>query len=802
MSLVFNEALIGAAGQGGAYQIEQSLRWANSSGMYLSQSINSAPTSSTLATISFWYKATQQDNGYLFFDCRNGSVDWGFSGGIKYSSGFGWGDATFGSAANATGVTNYWTLNQNSSQPALRDPSAWYHVVLQWDSGNGTSTKRQRIWVNGVESDFYNYYGSIGSNEACYWTRNGYTLKIGGSSNSDYLMAEVHCIDGQRLDPDNFAEEDTNGVYVPIEYTGSYGNNGFYLKFDSGAANGIGHDHSGQGNHFSATGFDTSGTGTDVMSDTPTTNWCTFNPVYASQNNSGNQFSEGNLRYVSSGLAWRTNVPTFGSISSGKWYWEWSVNTADAYCGIIGEDVNTVTSSNTQSEAGTILYYSGNGNKRIDNVASSYGSAYNGGGSGWNPVVGIALDKDNNTITFYRNGVSQGTINLSSSSVDLVNKPVRPAFIIYDGTSYGNFGQFAFQHTPPTGFKALNTKNLPAPTIKDGSKYFDTALYAGSLATAATVGATQTVTGLNTSLTPDMVWIKNRGSGRHVIFDVERLDADGDNALRVDSQDQESANVRGGVSALNAGGFTAIAGSDSSDSTGVTCQTGNNYVAWAWAEGATQGMDVLTGTGGTAVNHNLGVAPDFVIFKYTNATSDWNVYHKDITSTSQRMILNSTAAVGSISASWTINATNFAYGGGSNNWVAYLFSEVEGFSKFGKYTGNGNADGPFVYCGFRPRWIMLKKTNTSTIYTSWSIYDTARDSYNVSDAPLYANVSDQEGTNSQGTVESGHNVDILSNGFKLRDSNQIRNTSGDTYIFAAFAENPFGGSGVSPATAR
>jgi hypothetical protein len=174
-------------------------------------------------------------------------------------------------------------------------------------------------------------------------------------------------------------------------------------------------------------------------------------------------------------------------------------------------------------------------------------------------------------------------------------------------------------------------------------------------------------------------------------------------------------------------------------------------------------------------------------------------------------MLNQTAAVDSPNSTvWqNVSPTStvfYASTGGYNDSgetiIAYCFAEVEGYSKFGSYTGNGNANGPFVFCGFKPRWIMLKKTNTSTIYTSWSIYDTARDSYNVSDAPLYANVADQEGTNSQGTVESGHNVDILSNGFKLRDSNQIRNTSGDTYIFAAFAENPFGGSGVSPATAR
>jgi hypothetical protein len=556
-----NSALIGAAAAGG-YQIDQSLRWRGSSSIYLSQSVNSAPTTSTSATLSFWMKASQQNNGYLLFDCRNGSVDWGFQGGIKYESGFGWGDATFGSAENATNVTNYWTLNQNSSQPALRDPSAWYHVVVIWDGNNGTSTSRMQVYVNGSQSYFYNYYGSIGSGASCPWTRNGYTLKVGGSSNSQFYMADLYCIDGQGLSPGNFAETDLiTGAWIPKKYSGSYGNNGFYCKFDPSATNGIGHDHSGNGNNFSPTGFSTSGTGTDVMSDTPTNNWCTLNPLIVNNSTYLDPagLSEGNLVASHSSVPYNTFCAgTFNLPSSGKWYWEVKQDAAPTgvYMGI-GRVPWDPTSD--QSARSGMYAYQQDGNKFKLGTASSYGSSWTNG-----DIVGVAVDMDNTTISFYKNGTSQGNaftdIDTAYDYVPMswANDPNRNVWVY-------NFGQRAFAYTPPTGYKALNTANLPAPDIADGSQYFDTKLYTGDS------NSTQAITGLG--FQPDFVWIKNRGSSTdHLLFDAVRGVT---KVLKTVGTGPEETDANA-FQSFDSSGFTL----GTSSSGNPTKANGNTYVAW------------------------------------------------------------------------------------------------------------------------------------------------------------------------------------------------------------------------------
>ena len=792
-------------GAAGAYEIDQSLRFNSADSANLSRTPSSTGNRKTF-TVSCWVKraqigATQMiwsagpaagGNIYLYFTSSDElqlSVDTEASGILKTTQKF-------------------------------RDPSAWYHIVCAVDTSQATATNRVKFFVNGTAVSSFASASYPSQNHDTHWNHTS-AHRIGQRNDGtafyiNAYIAEFYNLDGTAVsDAEDFAEADDNGVWRPIAYTGSHGTNGFYLTFDPSATNGIGHDHSGNGNNFTPTGFTTSGTGTDVMSDTPTTNWCTFNPAYASQNNAGNQFSEGNLKYVSAGTAWRTQVPTFGSISSGKWYWEWSVDTADAYIGIIGEDVNTVTTGNTQSQSGTILYYSGDGNKRIDNVASSYGSAYNGGGSGWSPTVGVALDKDNNTITFYRNGTTQGTINLSSSSVDLVNKPVRPAFLIYDGTSYGNFGQFAFQHTPPTGYKTLSTNNLPAPDIADGSQYFDILTWTGDSS-----GASRTLSGL--AFGPDLVWAKGRNQAiSHQLTDIVR--GAGATSLRTDDTRAEGAD---GTSAGYLSAFTSDGFETTSSSTNVYYNTNTyTYAAWCWDAGGTgssntagsitstvsanpsAGFSIATYTGaGSAgtVGHGLGVAPKFLIVKNRSSATayNWYVWHTGLTSASYFLQLNTTS--GQINSPDPFNATAptstlFSVGGenvvNGVNYVAYAFSEVEGYSKFGSYSGNGSTDGPFVWCGFRPAVVLTKCSSNAG--DDWRIWDNQRPGYNLTNLSLAPNTSAAEDTST-----NNYAIDTLSNGFKLRSLTTGTNGSGRTYIFMALAENPFGGSGISPATAR
>jgi hypothetical protein len=507
------------------------------------------------------------------------------------------------------------------------------------------------------------------------------------------------------------------------------------------------------------------------MSDTPTTNWCTFNPAYASQNNAGNQFSEGSLKYVSSGAAWRTQVPTFGSISSGKWYWEWSVDTADAYIGIIGEDVNTVTTGNTQSQSGTILYYSGDGSKRIDNVASSYGSAYSGA------TVGVALDKDNNTITFYRNGTTQGTINLSSSSVDLVNKPVRPAFLIYNGTSYGNFGQREFANPPGT---------------IGATDYFNTVTYTGN-------SSTQSITGVG--FQPDFVFLKSR-TETYAFYFFDAVRGAGKYLTNNTNAETDGSTT---LSSFDSDGFSLGSASGSNNNNG-------NYVAWCFKAGGTAvsntdgtltssvsanqdagfSIATYTGTGSNAsVGHGLGITPSMCIIKQRNTAQSWWVWHQalgnNVGANNTMLELNGTAGAypaDDVFRGFTSTVFQIGADSGSNTnggtYVAYCFAEKPGISKFGEYTGTGSSDGPVITCGFRPAMVMIKWYESVNTAESWHLYDNKRGG-NPNNTVLFPDAAAVEES------PADRYIQFTSDGFQLKSSGQAINRSGAKYIFMAWA---------------
>jgi hypothetical protein len=285
---------------------------------------------------------------------------------------------------------------------------------------------------------------------------------------------------------------------------------------------------------------------------------------------------------------------------------------------------------------------------------------------------------------------------------------------------------------------------------------------------------------------PDFVWIKKRnGATDHNLVDSVRGT---DKNLISNSAAAESTVAR--LTSFDSGGFTLAGAFDNTNLSGST------YVGWQWKEGATQGFDIVTYTGtGVArtVAHSLGVAPSMMIVKNrtTAVAGAWPVYHQAIGATNY-LFLDLTDAQSSVATPFNDTAptsTVFSVDGGDrvnksgNGIVAYLFAEVAGFSKFGSYTGNGSADGPFVFCGFRPRWIMFKKSSATD---DWIIYDTERDAYNVTSKNLYANGSFAEDSNTTNRA-----ADILSNGFKIRSSGTYLNGSGATFIFAAFSEFPF-----------
>ncbi len=336
------------------------------------------------------------------------------------------------------------------------------------------------------------------------------------------------------------------------------------------------------------------------------------------------------------------------------------------------------------------------------------------------------------------------------------------------------------------------------PTINKGSDYFGVLTYTGDGAASKTIVDTNAV-----SFTPDFVWVKGRsGATDHALYDAVRGTT---KQLESNTTTAETTETTGLTGFVN-GGFT-VGNLAQMNTSGAT------YVAWCWkANGAgssntsgsitstvsvnaTAGFSIVTYTGaGTSagtVGHGLGVAPKLIIAKTRTNAQDWVVYHS-VLGTNQLLILNSTSAASTISNYWGSSApTSTVFGVytgnniGNNNYlnipiVAYCWAEIAGFSKFGSYTGNGSADGPFVYTGFRPKYVLLKSTGVE----NWFVFDSSRNTYNVTTARLYPALSNAEDTNL-------NTLDLLSNGFKFRDTNVAWNGSGTTYIYMAFAENPF-----------
>ena len=341
-------------------------------------------------------------------------------------------------------------------------------------------------------------------------------------------------------------------------------------------------------------------------------------------------------------------------------------------------------------------------------------------------------------------------------------------------------------------------------TINDPSLYFNTVLWTGNDTTATAI------TGVG--FQPDMTWIKERSEVRsHVLFDVIR----GATVQLNPNDTATDATVAESLQSFDADGFTV------GDATSVN-KSGETYVGWNWkANGAgsanTDGSINTTATSanttaGFSINqwdgsdadgtlgHGLNVAPRCILIKNQDAAEQWYVYHESM-GNGNRMVLNDNSAQSSAADWWqdTSPTTSVIYLSGvdgingNNDMINYCWHEVQGFSKFGSYTGNGNADGPFIYTGFRPAYVMFKRTDSTS---PWSMFDNKRDVDNVTHHRLEAQATNAEYTGS----EMYH--DILSNGFKLRTTDAEFNTSGGTYIYMAFAEAPFVNSNGVPCNAR
>mgnify|MGYP003633710865 FL=1 len=606
-------------------------------------------------------------------------------------------------------------------------------------------------------------------------------------------------------------------------------NNGYWLKFESNSD--LGNDSSGNNNDFTAANLATH----DQMLDSPTFsstdgnggNYSTLLGKLLRSYGRTFTMSEGNLKYAGTNSGETSNQYSTMGASSGKWYAEFLIETvgANSAVGIAPSEAvsydNSIAYTNQNSPGG--MGYLQNGNARFNNSDTSSGyDTYTTG-----DVIQVAMDIDNTRVWFGKNNTwqnsgdpaagsnasytdwtTQGTFSTwhfataigGTSGVHICNFGQEGTFAgektaggNSDDTGYGNF-----LYDPPTGFLALCSGNLPTADAVDPAqtddnypqKLFAPKLYTGN-------GSTNNITGVG--FQPDLVWIKIRNTASNgPLVDSSR----GTNKI-IFSQITDAEVTSANLTAFGSDGFSLAGGLASYDANFNT--NTNTYASWSWrANGGTtatnddgshtsvvqvdpaSSFSIMTCAdpgGADTIGHGLGVKPAMYFLRGRSGSSSWGVYHEgmgatkylqledgDAAATSSAYFNDTepTASVLSMGATW----------GGVGTMVVYAFANVEGLCKAGSYEGNGNADGTFVYTGFRPAWIMTKSIDSSS---DWEIFDNKREGYNVDNDHVTANTHDAEATTDM--------LDIFSNGFKLRIATDPN--VAETYIYLAMAHNPF-----------
>jgi len=774
MGLFGNHARVGASAAGD-YEIARSVRHNSASTTYFNRTPSSTTNRRTF-TFSVWVKFAVQGatpDGAIFGvweDNTNRDV-------LRFSSG------------NINFQCNQ--HSENATTTALfRDPSAWYHIVCAVDTTQAASADRVVIYVNGVSQalgtntisqnrDFIintNNIHVIGSR----WLSDAYHSGFNG------YIADFNFIDGTKVAASSFGETNADtGQWVPKKYAGSYGTNGYYLKFSDNSgttATTLGKDSSGNGNNFTPNNYSIAAApANDSVTDTPTNNFCTLNPLYE---NAGNWPSHGLLYGGKADTAgWRHRLSTMSLPATGKYYWEIKIPNAatdgsNGYMTGIGypptftsmQDLNA-NSTGMYGRQGTQKYLNDSSNP----VDSDFTSVSN------NDILQYAYDADGQKLYTGKNNTWEESANPSTGSNPNWTSVTSGAFPFvgsYGNNLHGiiNFGQQGFIYTPPTGYKTLSTVNLPEPTIVKSTDYFDNVLYSGT-------GSSNSITGL--AFSPNMIITKRRNAdGNHwLLIDTIR---GGNTSFEINTTSADNTNANRSMT-FNSDGVTW------NSNTGNANASGGTYILNAWKESATAGFDMVgysgDGVDGRSVSHSLGVIPELMIIKRRTNTDPWPVYSKDMAAdeyvlldqdvgkVTTKSYYSGTRPTSSVFTVGDNNGTN----GTSNTYMAYLWASVAGFSKVGTYEGIGGSAGPTIDTGFRPAYVVIKNIDADARW--WIVKTDNLPTYNVTVTGLAFNNTDDE--------DNLSSIDILSNGFKIRNNGSYTNTNGASYIYWAFAAFPF-----------
>ena len=807
MSVLNENQLMGASGAGTSdYEIEQSLRLNIDTPKWIKRTPSSDSNRKTW-TLSMWHKrgAVGRNLTEILFK-GGGSGGSGIIAMHLTNSSYAAEDKiwlSFDGATGANPVTNR----------VFRDPSGWMHIVLRFDTTQSTVTDRARLYINGelIISTDYTFlwstsWAGITQNSDWNVNKSGIEHSFGAHQTNqplDGYLADIAFVDGQSLGPDSFGETGDYGEWKPIDVSGlTFGTNGYHLDFADSSA--LGNDANGS-NNFTTVGI----AATDQMLDSPTNNFCTLNPL---DKTSVMALSEGNLKSVSSGngkLCGTMLIP-----SSGKWLFEYLVTAGGgADVGLAKADI--LLTSRTQEGANVIDTRDNNTTVFVEGTAhaSEWASTY-----GTNVVVQMQVDMDAGTILYKTGTDSTSAISFTSTEDWVVWTENNSDTLVFNFGSDSSFagaktpqghsdsgGIGDFYYAPPNSYLSLCSANLPSVDVIP-SEHFNTVLYTGT-------GSSNAVTGVG--FAPNFTWAKSRSNadGNGLVNDV----AGATRLLSSNTTDADSVSANYFAS-LDSDGFTV-------GTSTFANRSGASYVAWNWKAGGTAvsntngtitssvsanpsaGFSIVTytgnGTAGATVGHGLSKIPDMIITKGRSNTGVWVTWQKDLTgafnSNGAYVYLNSTGQPNTTTVFYDgtgFTSSVFKWRGGNENvnqssrtYLSYCFNNVDGFLKTGTYGGNGSTNGPFVHCGFKPAFLMLRNIGSSG---EWIMQDDARQTFNADAAyNLSANRSVEENNGTYlGGPTNANNVDWLSNGFKIRADNGNCNASGGTFLFIAFAETP------------
>jgi len=443
---------------GGGFEVANSARFNTASSDSLTRTQSASPTSATKGTLSFWIKRSLLGTAQYYmstFQDSNNRVQSEFQA-----------DDTLRIIQKNSAST---TINIITNR-VFRDPNAWYHVVLAFDTTQGTDSNRVKLYINGVQETSFSTASYPSSGIDSFLTK-GTSASLGAYNGSgDYTsgyFAEMVLIDGQQLDPTSFGEfDEDSGSWKAIDVSGlTFGTNGYYLDFEDSSA--LGNDAAGS-NNFTANNL----TAVDQSLDTCTNNACVWNPLRF-WNRSGTlqkvSFDNGNLRAIFDDNGYNEYAFASIGVNTGKWFCEMKAEditaTGNTRIGVLNMDY---TGTGNPGDQSTSVSYLADGQKRVGGSNSSYGASYANG-----DIIGIALDVTNNTVTFYKNGSSQGSISItadtlytfysedyaSSGNKEISANFISPAYAISSGNADGN-GYGNFEYAVPSGYLSLCTKNL------------------------------------------------------------------------------------------------------------------------------------------------------------------------------------------------------------------------------------------------------------------------------------------------------------------------------------------------------